>query len=339
MRPGTASPRPPVAAGPPGTWQPTTHNAARQFSSLARHLYARHDLPRFLDRAWTEGREREQGWFVHLGAGGSLRDAPDLPVPVSRVLAGWFLRAPDDCPVESAVRWAEVRAAGGGAALADAVRRTRLGRDFANGQFWRTVIRFLVENPFLDPGQVGPIVDWIQAQRFEPEVAPGAALAEVGAAPPRPNLSMRGRTVEATLREVEAWHRRLGRASPDAVALEWPPSGIPAHETIEGADPETHRVRRIREITTGAGLIREGERMSHCVASYARSCAVGASSIWTLECTARGGTLPVLTIQVHPESRRIGQVRGKRNRSATPAELAIVARWAAATGLVLDVDG
>lgn len=324
---------------PPGTWHPATHNAARQFSSLARHLYARHDLPRFLDRAWTDGTPREQGWFVHLGAGGSLRDAPGLPLAASRAVAGWFLRAPDDCPVAAALRWAEVRAAGGTSVLADAVRRTRLGVDFSHGPFWRTVIRFFVDNPFLDPGQVGPIVDWIRAQRFEPEIAPGAALPEEHAPPPRPNLSMRGRTVAATLREVEAWHRRLGHAAPATLALEWPPSGIPDHTFVEGTDPATQRTWRIREITSGAGLVREGERMSHCVASYARSCAAGVSSIWTLEGTTAGDSRPALTIEVHPASRRIGQARGQRNRAPLPEEFAILSRWAAAAGLVLDVGG
>lgn len=322
---------------PAEAWVPNTHNAARQFGSLARHLYARHDLPRFLDRSWTEGDEREQGWFVFLGGGGSLRHAPGLPVAVSRALAGWFLRAPDDCPVEPALRWAEVRAAGGSASLADAVRRTRLGRDYAHPEFWAEVIRFFVANPLLDPEQVGPIVDWIQAQRFEPEIAPGQALPEAGAGPPRPGLSMRGRTVEATLRDVEAWHRRLGHAAPDTLALEWAPSGIAEHESVEGTRPEERRVWRIREITTGEGLVLEGRRMNHCVASYARSCAAGVSTIWTLECTAAGETQPRLTIQVHPTSRRIGQARGRHNRAPTAAELAIVARWAAAAGLTLDV--
>ena len=45
---------------------------------------------------------------------------------------------------------------------------------------------------------------------FEPEVEPGEAIARADAAPPRPNLSMRGRTVEATLREGKALTADLG---------------------------------------------------------------------------------------------------------------------------------
>jgi len=318
-------------------WRPATHNAERQFGALARHLYARHDLPRFLDRAWTDGGPREQAWFIHLGAGKSLRTAPDLPLPVSRSIAHWFLQVPDDCPVVEAFRHAQVRACGGDAALADAVRRTRLGGDHAAGPFWEEVIRFFVANPLLDRAQVGPIVDWIQAQRFEPEVAPGAVLPEPGARPPRPQLSMRGRTVEATLREVEAWHARLGRTTVATAAAHWQPSGIAPLEEVEGTDPAHSRRWQIREIVSGEGLVREGARMEHCVASYAGSCAAGRSSIWTMECTVAGTTTPHVTIEVHPGSRRIGQVRGKHNRAATPEELSWVRRWADRAELVLDV--
>jgi hypothetical protein len=318
-------------------WRPATHNAERQFASLARHLFARHDLPRFLDRAWTEGSPREQAWFVHLGAGNSLRTAADLPLPVSRAIGHWFLQSPDDCPVEAAFRHAQVRALGGDATLAEAVRRTRLGHDYSHGAFWEEVIRFFVANPLLDRAQVGPIVDWLQAQRFEPEIAPGAVLPEAGALPPRPALSMHGRTVAATLREVEAWHRRLGRATAAPAAASWTPSGIDPFDFVAGVDPKHSHSWRIREITSGDGLVREGARMEHCVASYAASCAAKRSSIWTMERTADGTTSACVTIEVHLGSRRIGQVRGKRNRAAGPEELSIIRRWAERAELMLDV--
>lgn len=318
-------------------WQPATHNAERQFAALARHLYARHELPRFLDRAWTDGGPREQGWFVHLGSGKSLRTAPDLPLPVSRSIAHWFHHAPDDCPVGAAFRHAQVRACGGDAALADAVRRTRLGGDYSAGPFWEEVIRFFVANPLLDRTQIGPIVDWIQAQRFDPEVAPGAVLPEPGALPPRPQLSMRGRTVEATLRDVEAWHARLGRTTAATAAASWQPSGIEPFEFVEGTETARSRTWRIREIVSGDGLVREGARMEHCVASYAGSCAAGRSSIWTMESSVAGTITPHVTIEVHLGSRRIGQVRGKRNRPATAEELGIVRRWGDRAELLLDL--
>ena len=318
-------------------WRSATHNAERQFAALARHLFASHDLPHFLDRVWTEGGPREQAWFIHLGAGKSLRTAPDLPLPVTRAISHWFLQTPDDCPVEAAFRHAQVLDLGGDGALADAVRRTRLGHDFSNGPFWTSVIRFFVANPLLDRAQVGPIVDWLQAQRHEPEIAPGAVLPEPGALPPRPALSMHGRTVAATLREVEAWHRRLGRMTAATAAASWAPSGIEPFDFVAGADSQHSQIWRIREITSGDGLVREGARMEHCVASYAASCAEKRASIWTMERTADGTTTPCVTIEVHLGSRRIGQVRGKRNRAATPEELAIVRRWADRAELMLDV--
>src|SRR4029077_20734691 len=48
-----------------------------QFSSLARHLLARYDVPRFLDAAWRKGLTIEgfveQNWFKLIGMGHSIR--------------------------------------------------------------------------------------------------------------------------------------------------------------------------------------------------------------------------------------------------------------------------
>ena len=56
-----------------GDWKPRTHNARRQFSSLARHLFAEWPVPIFADSAWFlgNGREavRQQEWFLHMGKG------------------------------------------------------------------------------------------------------------------------------------------------------------------------------------------------------------------------------------------------------------------------------
>src|SRR5262249_46003475 len=44
---------------PPGVWKPRTHNSARQFSSLARHLFARWPVPAFMDSLWFRGSSEE----------------------------------------------------------------------------------------------------------------------------------------------------------------------------------------------------------------------------------------------------------------------------------------
>ena len=54
----------------------------------------------------------------------------------------------------------------------------------------------------LDPDMVGPIVDYINHQKFVPS--------EEGE-PPQPSYTKKGRSAVKLLRQVEEWHERLAR--------------------------------------------------------------------------------------------------------------------------------
>jgi hypothetical protein len=79
---------------PADAWRPDSHNARRQFGSLARHLLACYPVPPFMDAAWFGGEtpraRQQQGWFRHIGAGRNIR-AADLPLPLTRMMAHHFL--------------------------------------------------------------------------------------------------------------------------------------------------------------------------------------------------------------------------------------------------------
>lgn len=53
---------------PVADWKPQTHNARRQFSSLARHLFAEWPVPEFMDSVWFAGNGKgaveRQDWFL-----------------------------------------------------------------------------------------------------------------------------------------------------------------------------------------------------------------------------------------------------------------------------------
>ncbi len=91
----------------------------------------------------------------------------------------------------------------------------------------------------------------------------------------------------------------------------------------------------IVELLGNRELVHEGRTMRHCVATYARTCADGHSSLWSLrhrwcdEDIAR----PVLTIEVHPRTASIVQLRGPRNARPSGWPLELVRRWAAREGL------
>jgi hypothetical protein len=311
----------------PEDWTPTSHNPTRQFASLARHLWARFPVPLFMDRAWIGGTAVQQQWFKHLGEGKNLCSAPNLPLALTRKMAHHFLQAPDTYPIEAAFRWGQVHALGGDARLANTLLETRLIREFGDDPFWLSVLRFFIANPMLDPTHVAPIIDYIWNQRFEPQivfVAPGVAQ-ERG--PAHPHFSMKGRTVDALLRAVDAWHVRLGRKRQDG-EWQWKKSTIQDFVYVEGSKASHNmKIWRIQELLSTQELIAEGRELHHCVASYARSCHNGQCAIWTMSVQTEERTEKILTIEVDNQTREIRQVRGKFNRLPTEREKHVIERW------------
>jgi hypothetical protein len=300
----------------PETWRPAGHNSRRQFGSLIRHLLCRYDTPAFMDAIWLQGSATrdQQDWFLHVGNGGNIRKA-GTPVDLTKRMAHLFLQAPDGYTIEEALRWGQILGLGGDVSLVGAVNATQLGRSFSEEGFWSKVIHFFVNNPMLDPNQVGPIIDYIQHRKFEPEeiVHPGGERS-IGP-PPQPNFSVKGRSVDKLLHEVDVWHRRLARETrlPDRT---WEASvNVEGFELEERRKPDEEPSHwTITELLSSKELKVEGSTMGHCVASYAGNCKSGKISVWSMR-VAEGDAAPkrVMTVSVHNNSRRINQARGKHN--------------------------
>ena len=319
-------------ARPVRDWPGSAGSFHRVLASLARHLFVRYEVPAFLASVWLgdDGAfaRAKRRWYIAHGNGRRFRDL-DLPMSMTRRMESLFLASPDHLTVEQAMRRAELTALGASPALADAVLATRLGRDLRNGAFWRTVIAFFVKvDADLDPATVGPIVDFLQAVRHERV----EVLTETGPAvlpPPRPDFSMKGRTLPSLLRRVERWHESLGGA--DVGHYRWARSRYrPMVYEDRAPDPDTPPVRwELVELTSGDQLRREGTVLRHCVASYAGLCARGRSRIWSLRRrNARGDLRTVLTIEIDPAANAVVQARGLRNRPASGRLLSMLREWA-----------
>lgn len=311
----------------PEAWVRPSRNARRQLGSLARHLLATWPVPVFFDRAWLDGQAAQQGWWLHVASGQNLRTAPGLPVVLTKKAAHHALLAPDGVSVLEALRWGQVHGLGGDARVARGVLATRLGRTFEHDEFWETVVRWFVQHPLLDRGAFGPIVDYLREQRFV--TVPGTA------GPAQPGLSMRDREPAALVRQVEAWHRRLGRARPGAPGT-W--AGHPRLDDLvlrtEARDDAPPCTYVVVQLLSSADLVVEGRRLEHCVASYAWSCASGRVSIWSLRRVEQGGAwTPLLTLELDHATNTLVQACGKRNRPPTPAQWPLVERWLRATGV------
>lgn len=314
------------------SWQPRTYNADRQFSSLARHLFAKYDVPLFMDRAWFSGNRLHQTWFKHIGSGGNMRTAPNLPVPLTKMMAHHFLSAHPEYTIERALRRAQALGLGTDERIAAAIAESRLAQEFKDNDFWLSVIGFFARNPMLDSMHVGPIIDFIWNQKYEDVlVVVGRGVTE-NRGPAQPNFTMKGRTVTALLQQVERWHKNLGKGF--GGDLKWARCSIAEFEYVEGsADKNNLRIWRIAELLSSCDLVTEGRELNHCVASYARSCFGGTTSIWSLTLQEQGGPRKLITIEVDIKKKKVYQVRGQHNRYPSNKEQEIVQRWATQVGI------
>ena len=318
----------------PADYALRSKNRHRQFADLLRHLLVRYPLPTFFDAAWMRtdvaaGAMRD--WFVHIGRGGNLR-TQDTPIPLTKRMAHHALQAPDDLSVEQALRWGQVRALRGSDVLARAVVHSSMGRDLSQDRFWLSVIRFFVaQDTTLRVTDVGPIVDFIRHQRFEPLEAVLPDGTPVTHPPPKPNFCMRGRSLERLLSEVQRWHALLGRLQGGPGA--WRPCGLRGYSEVRGSKANGNlKIWRIAELNTRKLLAAEGAAMRHCVLTYAAGCKAAQYSIWSITVETATGVRRMQTVQVSG-SGAIVQSRGRRNELPGPHVQIFLRRWAAREGL------
>ncbi len=333
-------------------------------ASLLHHLFVRYEMPAFMDRVWETGNNIHISWYLHLGEGKNLRTAQLLPMKVSKKLAFFFLKAPGSYSVNQALRWSQVRASGGTHALAQSIANSYLGEKIEGHEnFWQSVIDFFVrQQETLNLVQVGPIIDYILSRRYlhrrwEDQVLP----------PEQPNFSMKGRTLDTLMRDMDRWHRDMAanplnyqyiddRLDMQRIAQEeaenadniqdfwknnkdwwkkfekkWASFGVRIFEYREGAG-KGQRVFTIRHLKNAQQLITEGSSMQHCVASYAYRCETGISAIFALEVKAEKKSEKLATIELNA-FKKVVQARARRN--ATPSDVAkrVIRLWAAHNGI------
>ena len=274
----------------------------------------------------------QHGWYKHLGLGQNIRTA-GLPLRFTRAMAHLFAQAPHHYRAIAALRWAQVQGLGGNVALARAVVGTRLGKVLENEDFWESVLHFFVNHPSFDLSQVGPVVDFFQHQKFEETegISPEGVFGKLP--PPRPDFSMKGRTVASVLRHVEEWHKQLGQDR-NKTCLTWRHSPFKDFRLVEGSEALGNmRVWTITELLTNRALFLEGQAMRHCVAIYAVGCARRHTSIWSMQVENQQGRHRVLTIEVDLLRKTVCQARGKANRLPKAVEKEIMERWTMQEGL------
>lgn len=302
----------------PEDWQPGKFsNVRRRFGDLARYLFAKYDVPVFMDEVWFLGDDAEatraQRWFLHVGCGENIRTA-DIPLHLTKMMAHRFLEAPDHFSVTQAFRYGQVLGQGGSAALMQAILETRLAQSFEHEDFWSTVVLFLVNSPMLDPEYVRPLIDYIYFQKFQvQEVTYPDGRVETFP-PPEPRFSMQGRSRTKLFRAVDRWlgYEKQEKAAPQS---EWHPSGFEGLVMKEKDAPTGLSLTwQVVEMLTAKDLTTDGREMGHCVGSYASRCRNGSTSVWSIQLIVEDDKpLRVMTVAVNNRKKVVSQSRGKHN--------------------------
>lgn len=305
-------------------WKPSGAGRETQFISLVKHLYVKYKVPHFMFRPFVTieprnhvfGKAAEGPYkdaklanielFKYLAQGGSMVKAvkeKKIPTPLTNKMCHLFLTVIGPQEPVHAIRHAQVRALGGTRMQATALCATRLGEGFRDPEdFWAAYIQWIVNNPMLDPRQIGPLFDYVNRKRDEDKA-----------------WSLKGRTPVSLIRDMEEWHARLAKVRVGTAAA-FPLSGFLPRKYERGED----QVWTIDEILSSKELIAEGVKLQHCVYSYASSVINGQTSIWSLRCNGER----LVTIEVDNKNRLIPQVRGKQNRAPSAIETQYVSQWA-----------
>ena len=307
----------------PTDWRALSSKPWQEFRDLASHLLARYQVPQCLNKAWFETNPAEaavqQEWYKHIGTGQNIRRAANLPFRLTKRAAHDFMTSDSGYDPLMSLRLSQISALSGESIskrLPWTLAANERLHSRENADFWTSVITFIINNPMMEISYVNALVDYIHHKKFEHRPVPQPDGSTRLAPPEHPLFSVKGRSMAKLVREVDEWHEQLSADVHDTVQ-EWESSGIGTFELTEDNKKLETRIHwSIHELRSSAQLQVEGRIMHHCVASYAKRCVAGETSVWSLrslEDDEEAEPRHVLTMAVDNRKRLVGEARGKFN--------------------------
>lgn len=300
------------------SWEKKGFVAEDQLTSLIQHCFAKYPVPQFLEPAFAGDKLQYMVWYVQLGAGKSVMELSGFPVVFTKKMAHYFRLTPPEYKVEQAIRRAQALGYGATIENAEAIAWSVLSAGFENEAFWDKVIKFIAKVKQAIPLNELQIVLYYLKQLRENQ----------------PNLTMKGRTWDALLRQAEEWNAEMNRRSHFENYLEWKPADIGNFTT------KINNVSyAIVQLVNSEELYTEGYDMSHCVAEYDQDCAGGESAIFSLRKYAENTVMErIATIEVDLIVKEVTQAKGKYNEYTTDEADKLIKEWADKEGLSIEYD-
>jgi hypothetical protein len=144
------------------------------------------------------------------------------------------------------------------------------------------------------------------------------------------NFSFSGRTIGSLSVLANEWHmneqRRIAISKNSNTQI-W--QGLPIPYFLYETDDAFWEIKQICNIDD---LFREGQRMHHCVASYAKSCVIGDCGIFNVSCSNNfnkgyGKLISHATVEIS-RGKTLVQARGKWNKPVEKKVMKIIKLWA-----------
>lgn len=327
----------------PESWAgDSSHDSREIIHSLLRYLFVSWKMPEFFNNAWLVKGDLnylERDWYCHLASGGSLRTVQGMPPSITSRALHLTMDAPRDLTIRQALRWGQIEALGGSSALLNEVLCSDMVNDLSNDALWSRLLEKLVAAKQCNPRHFGLIADTLR----EVILKNGCHRAEVLIALPLKDLLrhcvrywqailklMRIDSTNGLRNDIHCPHLRNELHHMNAG--QW--AHLPRSKPFESMCQLGETMVRfcIQELTHQWQLVAESQAMRHCVDTYGRSCKLGRCSIFSVRTdeTVTGKTISTshLTIEVERRSRRIVQVRGRRNQHVFPQRIPLLRKWA-----------
>ncbi len=299
-------------------WRPKAKNDYGRFMDLVSYLFLKYEAPRFLYHAFFHPQDYAYlSTFIFLGNGGSMKEV-HFPVKLTKRMHYYFLHAPEGLRVTQAVRWAQVCGMGGDYELAHRLAYSSLGYDDKRDEaLWEDFVRILIQGGMFNLDKTTELIDYVRASCQQ-----------------NPAYSLKGRTLQSLLRQSAEWHHQMASVKGLKQLVAWQGMNWPVFEVVEGKE-EWAIAYKMVELLSNKELHDEGQRMHHCVASYAEDCFLGKTRIFSLRSYQFGAEERLATIEIDVRQRRIVQAKYRYNQKISDKSKALLHEWAARQRLVL----
>jgi hypothetical protein len=291
-------------------WKPRSKQIQLQLKELTSYLFCKYKVPDFLYKGFYSSSLLYVEWFIHLGTGRRVRELNKMPIPFTQKMGHYFLQAPARLTITEAIRFAQVRGLGGDERIADRIALSWLGyKSYDDESFWERFVQILVNGGMFNHAKIGELIDYVREMK---RIDSGYQL--------------KGRTLHSLLKQSNEWHKKSAYM---ATLQYWQSCGI------EGFRHEKHDGDIVvEELISTKELVREGQAMKHCVATYAHLCAKGRTAIYSFKKYTQGMLMESLaTIEVNLFSKRIVQAKGKMNKPISNEVRKCMELWAKKTEL------